>query len=64
MAKLRWQDYFLNDILAQPGDLPVLNLALMPMEGFASVTQEVVRAVRHGLDFGSSKDRPTALPQR
>lgn len=36
------QDNYVQDILNQPGDRPVFNLALMPAEGLAAVTQDVV----------------------
>ncbi|KAK9900271.1 glycoside hydrolase family 26 protein [Cystobasidium minutum MCA 4210] len=34
-------DPYLNDLLRQPGDKPVFQIALMPAEGLANVTQEV-----------------------
>lgn len=34
-------DPYINDLLKQPGDKAVFQIALMPAEGLANVTQEV-----------------------
>lgn len=36
---------YIEDLLAQTGDTPVFNLALMPTEGLASVTQAVADSI-------------------
>jgi hypothetical protein len=39
------QDPYISDLLKQPGDRPVFQVALMPSEGLANVTQEVAERV-------------------
>lgn len=39
------QDPYIYDLLRQPGDKAVFQVALMPSEGLANVTQEVAERV-------------------
>ncbi|CAD6574533.1 MAG: hypothetical protein CYPHOPRED_005448 [Cyphobasidiales sp. Tagirdzhanova-0007] len=36
---------YLDDLLRQPGDLPVFAVALMPVEGLANITQDVANSI-------------------
>lgn len=45
IASTGLQNPYLEDLLKQPGDKPVLHIALMPAEGLANVTLEVAERV-------------------